>query len=142
MKVTHLAWMAVAAMLLLAPMAMAAGHGGKGGAKGAVLAGQIKTLDLDNHKIIVAVKGKDKGAAEDKTVLVNDSTKVLIEKAAPGGDEKGRAKPEEGKLTDLKQDQKVLVRYTEEAGTLTATEIMVPAAHRGDKGGGHKGAPK
>jgi hypothetical protein len=142
MKVTHLAWMAVAAMLLLAPMAMAADHGGKGKAKGTTVVGEIKSVDVDKGTITITVKGKEKGATEEKTLAVTTATTVKIEKAPAAEGEK--PKTEDGKLTDLVAGQRVVVKCTEDGKTALEILVLVKGAHKGgDKGGGHKGgAPK
>jgi hypothetical protein len=130
MKVTHLAWMAVAAMLLLAPMAMAADHGGKGGAKGTKVVGELTKVEKES--IEVTVKGKDKGAApEVKTLKLTASTEVKIEKEPPAAGEK--PKTEDGKVENLKPGQKVMVRCSEDGTTALEILVALPGAHKGGK---------
>jgi len=129
MKVTHLAWMAVAAMLLVAPMAMAAG--GKTHAKGTTVVGEIKSVDVDKGTITITVKGKEKGATEEKTLAVTTATTVKIEKAPAAEGEK--PKTEDGKLTDLVAGQRVVVKCTEDGKTALEILVLVKGAHKGGK---------
>ena len=140
MRWTWMLWIAVAAMLVVAPVALAADRGGKGGdkahAKGTGVFGEIKSVDIKDGKgtITIAARGKEKGATEEKTLAVTADTKVKIEKPPAAEGEKPKA--EDGKIGDLKVGQRVMVKCSEDGKTALEILIPVPRAHKGgDKGG-------
>lgn len=131
MRWTWMLWIAVAAMLVVAPVALAARGGDKGHAKGTMVVGELTAVTADS--ITVAVKAKEKGAAaESKTLAVTADTKVKIEKPPAAAGEKPKA--EDGKVGDLKTGQKVMVKCSEDGKT--ALEIVVHGS------GEHKGGKK
>jgi len=137
MRWTWMLWIAVAAMLVVAPVALAADRGGKGGdkahAKGTMVGGELTAVAADS--ITVAARAKEKGAApESKTLAVTADTKVKIEKPPAAEGEKPKA--EDGKIGDLKVGQRVMVKCSEDGKTALEILIPVPRAHKGgDKGG-------
>jgi len=144
MRWSYLVWVAVAALILTAPMALAAEKGGeKGKAKGVHVFGELTKVVKDGEKVTgieVSAKGKEKGAAaETKAIAVDSSTKVMIEKEPAAGAEKGKPKAEEGKLEDLKVGQRVMIRCTEDGAKAVEIMVALPGAH---KHGGEKGGDK
>jgi len=130
MRWTWMLWIAVAAMLVVAPVALAADHGGKGGAKGTRVFGELTAVAADS--ITVAVKAKEKGAAaESKTLTVTADTKVKIEKAPAAEGEKPQAK--DGTVGDLKVGQRVMVKCSEDGKTALEIHVLAPGAHKGGK---------
>jgi len=134
MKWTHLIWVAVAAMLLTAPMALAADKGGDK-AKGSAVYGELtKVGKVENsdtvNSIDISVKGKDKAApAETKTIAVDANTKILVAKAPPEGSTE-KPKPEEGKASDLEVGKKVAVKCTEDGKTALSIMILPAGGHK------------
>jgi hypothetical protein len=131
MRWTWMLWIAVAAMLVVAPVALAADHGGKGGAKGTM--GEIKSVDVKDGKgtITIAVRGKEKGATEEKILTVTADTKVKIQKAPAAEGEKPTT--EDGKVADLAAGQRVMVRCSEDGKTALEILVLVKGAHKGGK---------
>ncbi|MBE3096780.1 MAG: hypothetical protein IMZ44_06565 [Planctomycetes bacterium] len=132
MRWTWMLWIAVAAVLVVAPVALAADHGAKGGAKGTF--GEIKSVDIKNGTgtITIAVRGKEKGATEDKILGITTATKVKVEAAPAAEGEKPQAK--EGTAADLVVGKRVMVKCSEDGKT--ALEIIVTAPH--ERKGGKK----
>jgi len=130
MRWTWMLWIAVAAMLVVAPVALAAKGGDKGHAKGTMVVGELTAVTADS--ITVAAKAKEKGAAaESKTLAVTADTKVKIEKAPAAEGEKPTT--EDGKIGDLKAGQKVMVKCTEDGKAALEIVVTVPRAHKGGK---------
>jgi len=130
MRWTWMLWIAVAVMLVVAPVALAADHGGKGHAKGTMVSGELTAVTAES--ITVAAKAKEKGAAaESKTLAVTADTKVKIEKAPAAEGEKPTT--EDGKIGDLKAGQKVMVKCTEDGKAALEIVVTVPRAHKGGK---------
>lgn len=133
MKRTWMLWIAVAAMLVVVPVALAADGGGKAHAKGTGVFGELTAVG--EKEITVAVRAKEKGAApESKVLAVNAETKVKIAKPPAAGVEKAKPEFEEGKISDLKVGQRVMVKCSEDGKT--ALEIIVTAPH--ERKGGKK----
>ena len=133
MKWTHLIWVAVAAMLVTAPMALAADKGGDK-AKGSGVYGELAKVVTDTNgavtSIEVSVKGKDKTApAETKTIAVNADTKILVAKEPPEGSTE-KPKPEEGKASDLVVGKRVAVKCTEDGTTALSITILPAGGHK------------
>jgi hypothetical protein len=133
MRWSYLALVVAAAMLVAAPMALAAEKGGeRGKAKGLGIHGEITAVAEDGSTITVAVKGKEKG--ESKTIAVTGDTKILVQKPATGPDgEKPKAEP--GTKDDLKVGKKVVVKCTEDGKTALQIVVMSAVAHK--RGGDH-----
>jgi hypothetical protein len=131
-------WIAVAAMLVVAPVALAADRGGKGGDKGHAKGtmGELTAVGADS--ITVAVRAKEKGAApESKTLAVTADTKVKIQKAPAAEGEKPKA--EDGSLSDLKAGQRVMVKCSEDGKTALEILVQPPRAHKGGERGKKEG---
>ena len=111
---------AVGAMLVIAPSAMA-GEKGKGHGDKNMVFGEVKAVGTDSITITPRVK-KDAPVAEDKTITTNKDTKIVT---GAKGEEK------DGTLADVKVGARVAVTLTE--GTTVATKIVVIPA-----GGEHK----
>jgi hypothetical protein len=138
MKRTWMLWIAVAAMLVVVPVALAADGGGKAHAKGTGVFGELTAVG--EKEITVAVRAKEKGAApESKTLAVTADTKVKIQKAPAAEGEKPKA--EDGKVGDLKVGQRVMVKCSEDGKTALEILVPVPGAHKGGERG-KKEAPK
>jgi len=136
MRWTWMLWIAVAAVLVVAPVALAADGGGKAHAKGTGVFGEIKSVDIKDGKgtITIAARGKEKGATEEKTLAVTSATTVKIQKAPAAEGEKPKA--EDGKIEDLKAGQRVMVRCSEDGKTALEILVAAPRARKGgDKGG-------
>jgi len=130
MRWTWMLWIAVAAMLVVAPVALAAKGGDKGHAKGTMVVGELTAVTADS--ITVAAKAKEKGAAaESKTLKVTADTKVKIEKPPAAAGEKPTT--EDGKVGDLKTGQKVMVKCSENGETALEIVVLAPGAHKGGK---------
>jgi len=93
MKLSHVLLVAAAAMLVLAPVALA--KEGEGKAKTVNISGEL--AKVDTGWIEVSVKKGEKAAAETKTIAVDAGTKVLIEtdqmESVPGEGGKMKQKP-------------------------------------------------
>jgi hypothetical protein len=122
---------AVGAMLVIAPSAMA-GEKGKGHDKNAVY-GKVTAVGADS--ITVAVQGKkDAPAAEPKVITTTEKTTIVL--ASKGADGKIEEKP--GTMADVKVDARVAVTLAEDK---TAAKVVIMPAG-GGKGGHEKKAPK
>lgn len=136
MRWTWMLWIAVAAMLVVAPVALAAKGGDKGHAKGTMVVGELTAVAADS--ITVAAKAKEKGAAaESKTLKVTADTKVKIEKAPAAEGEKPTT--ENGKIEDLKVGQRVMVKCSEDGKTALGILVQAPGAHKGGERGKKEG---
>ncbi|MCX5654270.1 MAG: hypothetical protein NTY65_06455 [Planctomycetota bacterium] len=117
---------AVGAMLMLAPAAMAADKAEKGHDKNAAY-GKVKAVGAES--ITIATKAGKDAAAEEKTIATNKDTKVVT---GSRGEEK------EGTMADVKEGASVRVTLTEDGKTAVKIAVMPP---RGDRKGGHEKAP-
>jgi hypothetical protein len=137
MKLYHMVLVAVAAMLVVAPAALAGEKEGKG-AKTLTLTGEV--TKLEGNTMTVSVKKGERAAAEEKAIEVSKDTKILIETdqmesvKGEGGKTRERPKIAEGTAANLKVGQRVNVGYTEDAGKAVAVKILIlrpPAAKTG-----------
>jgi hypothetical protein len=125
-------WIAVAAMLVVAPVALAADGGGKAHAKGTRVSGELTAITDAKDSITVAARAKEKGAApETKTIAVNTDTKVKVEEAPAKEGEKPKAK--DGTVKDLAVGQRVMVKCSEDGKTALEILVQAPRAHKGGK---------
>ena len=147
MKLSHVLLVAAAAMLVLAPVALA--KEGEGKAKTVNISGEL--AKVDTGWIEVSVKKGEKAAAETKTIAVDAGTKVLIEtdqmESVPGegGKMKQKSKIAEGTLADLKAGQRVVVGCTADGSKALKILVQRVVAKGGGKEsdrGGEKPAPR
>jgi hypothetical protein len=142
MKWTLLLGVAAVALLVVAPMTMAADHA-KGEKGKNMVRGEIKSIETNDTKAItgitLTVKAKEEGAApETKVVKVTTDTKVQTF-AKPAEGEKPT--PKEGKIDDLKVGQRVSVKMTDD-GASAATITIAPAGAGAHRHGEKKGKDK
>ena len=146
MKVSHVLLVVAAAMLVLAPLALA--KEGEGKAKTVTVAGEL--VNVETGFIAVAVKKGERAAAETKTIAVDGDTKVLIEtdemESVPGegGKMKQRPKIAEGTLADLKVGQRVMVGCIADGSKalkILVQRVVAKGGKESDRGG-EKPAPR
>jgi hypothetical protein len=116
---------AVGAMLMFAPAAMAADKAEKGHDKN-VASGEVKAVGDDS--ITIAVRAGRDAPAEEKKISTKDAKVVT----GARGEEK------EGTMADVKVGARVRVTLTEDGKTAVKIAVMPP---RGDHKGGHEKAP-
>lgn len=128
MKLSHVLLVVVAAMLVIAPAAMAAD--GEKKVKMVTVTGELTKVEAAaiTITITVAVKKGEAKVAEEKTIPFDKDMKIMIESAenepVPGeGDKiKEKAKIIEGSPNDLKVGKRVMVGFTEDG---KAIKILV-----------------
>ena len=147
MKVSHVLLVAAAAMLVLAPVALA--KEGEGKAKTVTISGEL--TKVGPGLIEVSVKKGEKAAAQPMIIDVDAGTKVLIEtdqmESVPGegGKMKQRPKIVEGALEDLKAGQRVVVGCIADGSKALKILVQRVVAKGGGKEsdrGGEKPAPR
>ena len=113
---------AVGAMLLFAPAAMAEKAGKPDKGHGNMVFGEVKAVG--ENSITITVKAKKDATAEDKVVTTNADTKVVA-------GAKGEEKP--GTLADVKVGARVAVGLSEDGKTATKIVIMPAGGDRKKK---------
>ena len=116
---------AVGAMLVIAPAALAGEKPGKGHGGKNMVYGEVKKVDGDT--IIIAAKGQKGAAAEEKTVNIKDAKVVIASKGADG-----KVEEKEGAKADVKEGARVAVTTSEDGKAAVKIAIM-PAGDRKKK---------
>ncbi|MBM4017960.1 MAG: hypothetical protein FJ288_06460 [Planctomycetes bacterium] len=148
MRIRNVLFVVVAAVLLVAPLALA-GEKVKGdkekGAKGQTVMGIVASVAEKGDSITLQLKKGDKGAAETKTIAIDADTKISKEtgemESVPGEGGKVKQKPKvvEATAKDLAAGQRVAVGCTEDGSKAVKILILSTQARKaGAEGEGKK----